>query len=72
MNIPPELLEIRRRHIDKAVAASIALQAGLITNGEFDSIVNLTTAWYRYIHQLYVIPCVERLASNEPAIVEGL
>jgi len=53
MNIPPEMLKIRRRYIDKAVAASVALQAGLITNGEFRSIVSLTADWYKFINRLY-------------------
>ena len=77
--VPPKMLETRRRHIDKAIEASRALQAGLITGGEWDAIADLAIDWNNYVKWLSggektqcLDAALERLTSNGPAITEGL
>lgn len=49
MNIPPEILETKRRHVDRAMEAERALQAGLITDDEWESIADLAIAWCKFV-----------------------
>jgi len=53
VSIPSEMLKARRCHIDEAIKAGYALQAGLITGGEFRSIVDLAVDWCKLISQFY-------------------
>jgi len=77
--IPPKMLETRRHYIDKAIEASHALQAGLITGSEWDAIADLAIDWNNYVKWLLreeetqrLDAALERLTSNGPAIIEGL
>lgn len=61
MNVPPEIKILKIRHVNKALEASHALQAGLITAGECVSILDLAIDWCKFIDRLY------RMEAHGPA-----